>query len=73
MGRRKDKELYWAEVTAVPCAHIAAYYDWLWTQDHQLGTNLLRKGYEQWARGYIEFGFNNLYGPQLAIKNKIAV
>lgn len=70
MGRHKEKELYWVDVEPVPCAHIAAYYNFLWTQNHQLGTNLLRRGYSQWTRGYIEFGINNLYGPQLRIKNK---
>lgn len=35
-----------------PCEHLYAYYDSLWQTDHQLGTNLLRRGYYQASRGF---------------------
>ena len=44
----------------VPCLHIWAYYDYLWTNCHTLGWNLLRRGYLQWANGCPE-SLNNLY------------
>jgi hypothetical protein len=35
-----------------PCEHLYAYYDSLWQADHQLGANLLRRGYYQASRGF---------------------
>jgi hypothetical protein len=49
-------------VRPVPCQHIADYYTACWTANKQLGTNLLRRGYGQWAAGLIERGCNNLFG-----------
>lgn len=48
-------------VTPVPCQHIADYYDMRWRDHKCIAWNLLRRGYTQWARGYIE-SFNNLFG-----------
>ena len=70
MGRRKDKELCWVDTVEVPCAHIADYYESQWKQGPNLHNKLLWNGYRQWARGYIEFGFNNLYGPTLRFKSQ---
>lgn len=49
-----------AEVPAVPCAHIAAYYDMKWQGHKCIAWQALRKGYYQWSAGRIEH-LNNLY------------
>lgn len=49
-------------MTPVPCAHIAAYYEWRWQQHKCIAFNLLRRGYAQWANGTPEPVVNNLYG-----------
>ncbi len=51
----------WLKVRPIHCQHIADYYDYLWSANHQLGTNLLRHGYGQQAKGRIEVPVNNLY------------
>lgn len=45
-----------------PCLHIAAYYQHAWEQQMSIGSNLLRHGYAQWARGEVaDPKINNLY------------
>lgn len=58
MPRKKTK--------AVPCSHIADYYQYKWiTQGPQLGSNLLRIGYREWADGkQRKHHMNNLYGKR---------
>lgn len=55
---------------AVPCAHIADYYDQCQQQKPSIGNNMLRRGYREWANGQVPYGPiwqfclqpNNLYG-----------
>lgn len=48
-------------VPTVPCQHIADYYDAEWNKQKNLGNSLLRRGYYQWAMGFIDFPVNNLF------------
>jgi hypothetical protein len=48
--------------SAVPCAHIAAYYEKRWSEHKCLAFNFLRVGYLQWAEGRADGKINNLYG-----------
>jgi len=49
------------KVKPAHCAHIADYYDTLWKSHMCIAWNLLRRGYKQWSKGFVEAGFNNLY------------
>lgn len=46
---------------AVPCTHIADYYQRKWEQQKCIAYNLLRHGYRQWAEGRATDPANNLY------------
>jgi hypothetical protein len=47
---------------AVPCQHIADYYEWRWKRHKCIAWNLLRIGYRQWAAGLVMTRhLNNLY------------
>lgn len=49
---------------AVPCAHVADYYDRRQQEHHCIGHNLLRHGYRLWAEGRVTNPeVNNLFGP----------
>jgi hypothetical protein len=50
----------YARIMPIPCAHIAAYYDWKWRQHHCIAYNFLRFGYLQCSEGRPD-AFNNLY------------
>lgn len=50
---------------AVPCAHIAAWYQIAWERHRCIGNNLLRHGYRRWSEGSVKIAdiehWNNLY------------
>lgn len=47
---------------AVPCQHIADFYQRAWERHKCIAWNLLRVGYKQWANGrVIDRSVNNLY------------
>lgn len=48
---------------AVPCQHIADYYQHRWEAHKCIGFNLLRHGYRQWSEGRAVYQTdgNNLY------------
>lgn len=48
-------------VTPVPCAHIADFYQQMWEGHKCLAWQLLRKGYRQAAKGLVEAEVNNLW------------
>ena len=50
-----------AQRKAIPCAHIAQYYQFMWLQQPCIAFNLLRRGYQQWADGSRLDHSNNLY------------
>lgn len=45
----------------IQCHHIWAYYNYLWSLEPSLYTNLLRIGYLQWSEGRADESYNNLY------------
>ncbi len=53
---------------AIPCAHIAAWYQIKWERNKCIAFNLLRQGYRKWAEGSVKLcdiaGWNNLYEPE---------
>jgi hypothetical protein len=62
IGLMSDITKHFGYVPAAPCQHIADYYYHLWSQNPQLGTQLLRRGYTQWSCGFVEARVNNLFG-----------
>lgn len=46
---------------AVPCQHIADYYQLKWEGHKCIAYNLLRHGYKAWAKGNVTNPANNLY------------
>ena len=48
-------------VTPATCDHVAIYYQKLWENHKCIAWNLLRRGYTQWSRGYVETRTNNLF------------
>lgn len=55
---------------AIPCQHIADYYQRAWENHKCIANNLLRHGYNKWARGAVKVedvdGWNNLFEPQIS-------
>lgn len=49
---------------AVPCLHIAEFYQRQWEGHKCIAYNLLRHGYRQWAEGRATDPANNLYGDR---------
>lgn len=50
---------------AVPCLHIAEYYQLKWEAHKCIAWNLLRRGYREWAEGrVVDPQVNNLYAPE---------
>lgn len=49
------------ETKPVACEHIHAFYDAQHAERPNLGNNLLRIGYAQWARGQVDRPINNLF------------
>lgn len=48
---------------AVPCQHIADYYQRMWEMQKCIAYNLLRHGYRQWSEGRAKYEAhgNNLF------------
>ena len=49
-------------IGAVPCQHIADYYQLKWEGHKCIAWAVLRHGYRQWAEGRADGVVNNLYG-----------
>jgi hypothetical protein len=50
------------EQPSVPCQHIADYYQCRWEHHKCIAYNLLRQGYNRWAKGGSIGSANNLFG-----------
>lgn len=47
---------------AIPCQHIADYYQRTWEHHKCIAWNLLRRGYSEWAAGRVkDTTVNNLF------------
>jgi hypothetical protein len=47
---------------AVPCQHIADYYQLSWENHKCIAYNLLRRGYAEWSKGSVKDpAVNNLF------------
>lgn len=48
-------------INPIPCDHIRAYYQHLWSNNHCIGWKLLWQGYHQCSYGLIDVSMNNLF------------